>query len=89
MKVVVGAGRLLCAPEIVDGMKAGVWRAPEALDSLKSNKAQVIQVGEDVDGFAKGDVVYYSKYAAVSVDVEDDTYMVIAAEEVMLKIEGL
>ncbi len=87
MKITVGKGRLLCKPaEVFTESEGGISFAISALDSMKAMYATVIQ--SQHDGFKKGDVVYFGKFSGIEVEVEKKTYLVIAADEVLLKLDA-
>ena len=87
MKITVGSGRLLCKPEdVATESEGGITFAMSALDSMKSMYATVIQSHHE--GFVKGDVVYFGKFSGIEVEVEKKSYLVIAADEVLLKIDA-
>lgn len=87
MKITVGKGRLLCEPtKVATESEGGVQYALSALDSMKSMTALVLQ--SEHEDFEECDTVYFGKYSGIEVEVDDRIYLVIAADEVLLKTVG-
>lgn len=89
MELRVGRGRLLCKrEEVEDQLDSGLFIAESAKDALKPDHAEVLQVGEGVEGFQTGQTVYFGKYAGADVKVGDEEYLIVSAEEVLLTLLG-
>ncbi len=96
MKLFVGNGRLLCKPEdVIEETKGGILLTHTAMETMKSDRAEILQIGPDVNDFAGdseefkvGDMVYFGKYAGAEIEVEGITYLIIAADEVLLHTTG-
>lgn len=87
MKIKVGKGRLLCEPpaEMTES-EGGIQIPLSALDSMKSMHALVIKSGSE--DFDEGERVYFGKYSGIEVELGEKTYLIIAAEEVLLSTFG-
>ena len=60
----------------------------EIMDSVDSDnryiKAEVISIGNLVEGVSEGDVVYYDKHAGHGIQWEDKLYQVIMVHDIVL-----
>jgi len=87
MEISVGKGRLLCT--VTEDVYEGLLVIPDsAKEAMKSSYATIVQTGSGVEGKKKGDIVHYGKFAGAEVEVDGETYFVIADEEVLLTVSG-
>ena len=75
----------LIVKKIKEPKKVGGLLITEALDEdHRYSKAEVISVGNLVEGIKENDIVYYDKHAGHSIQYEDILYYVIKIGDVVL-----
>ena len=47
-------------------------------------EAKVISVGEEINGLKENDSIYYDRHAGHSIEIENKTYQVIKAQDVVV-----
>jgi chaperonin GroES len=47
-------------------------------------EAKVISVGEEINGLKENDSIYYDRHAGHSIEIENKTYQVIRAQDVVV-----
>jgi len=61
--------------------KSGIIIPTQAQE--KPNRGTVVAIGRDVD-LAIGDVVIYGKYGGVEIKLDNETYMILREEDILL-----
>jgi len=60
---------------------------PETASKDKPQQGEVIAIGPDFKGVKKGDTVIFAKYGGTEIKVENEEYLVLAADDVLARAE--
>jgi len=60
---------------------------PETANKDKPQRGEVIAVGSDFKGVKMGDTVIFAKYGGTEIKVENEEYLVLAADDVLALAE--
>lgn len=50
----------------------------------KPDKGTVVNIGEEVKTMVEGDVVFFTKYSGTEVEIEDEKYLVLKEDNVLV-----
>ena len=80
-------GRNLIIEKIVEGTTettGGLLLAELHRDDIRYIRATVIEVGDEVQGLNKGDVIHYDRHAGHKIELEEKSYHVIKTQDVVV-----
>ena len=80
-------GRNLIIEKIEEGTtetKGGLLLAELHRDDIRYIRANVIEVGDEVLGLKKQDLIYYDRYAGHKIEIENKSYHVIKTQDVVV-----
>ena len=80
-------GRNLIIEKIEEGTtetSGGLLLAELHRDDIRYIRATVIEVGDEVQGLIKGDLIYYDRHAGHKIEIKDKSYHVIKTQDVVV-----
>ena len=80
-------GRNLIIEKIEEGTtetKGGLLLAELHRDDIRYIKAIVIEIGDEVQGLVKGDLIHYDRHAGHKIEIKNKSYHVIKAQDVVV-----
>jgi co-chaperonin GroES (HSP10) len=80
-------GRNLIIEKIEEGTtetKGGLLLAELHRDDIRYVRANVIEVGDEVLGLKKEDLIYYDRHAGHKIEIENKSYHVIKTQDVVV-----
>ena len=80
-------GRNLIIEKIEEGnteTKGGLLLAELHRDDIRYIRANVIEVGDEVLGLKKEDLIYYDRHAGHKIEIENKSYHVIKTQDVVV-----
>ncbi len=80
-------GRNLIIEKIKEGTtstKGGLLLAESHKDDIRYLKANVISVGDEVEGLNTGDVIFYDRHSGHKIELKDKSYHVIKLQDVVV-----
>tara|TARA_R110002050_G_scaffold2789_3_gene15524 strand:- start:37 stop:297 length:261 start_codon:yes stop_codon:yes gene_type:complete len=80
-------GRNLIIEKIKEGTtetKGGLFLAEIHRDDIRYVRANVIEIGDEVQGLKKDDLIYYDKHAGHKIEIKDKSYHVIKTQDVVV-----
>ena len=80
-------GRNLIIQKIEEGTtatKGGLLLAEPHKEDIRYIKAQIIDVGDELDILKKEDIIFYDKHAGHKIEIENKSYHVIKSHDVVV-----
>ena len=80
-------GRNLIIQKIQEGTtetEGGLFLAELHRDDIRYIKANIIDVGDEVVGIKKQDIIFYDKHAGHKIDINNEIYHVIKSQDVVV-----
>jgi chaperonin GroES len=80
-------GRNLIIEKIKEGTtktKGGLLLAENQREDIRYTEADVLSVGEQVEGLKKGDKIFFDRHAGHKIEIDKKTYHVIKAQDVVV-----
>lgn len=80
-------GRNLIIEKIKEGTtetKGGLLLAGLHRDDIRYVRANVVEIGDEVVGLQKDDVIYYDRHAGHKIEINDKSYHVIKTQDVVV-----
>ena len=80
-------GRNLIIQKVEQGTtktEGGLLLAELHKDDIRYIKASVIDVGEEIRGLKKKDLIFYDKHAGHKIEIENEIYHVIKVQDVVV-----
>ena len=87
MKIKPLGERIVVKPLKQEEKTEGGIYLPETAAKDKPQQGEVIAVGSDFKGVKKGDTVIFAKYGGTEIKVENEEYLVLAADDVLALAE--
>jgi chaperonin GroES len=64
--------------------KGGLLLAEKQREDIRYNEANVLSVGEQVEGLKEGDKIFFDRHAGHKIEIDKKTYHVIKAQDVVV-----
>ena len=64
--------------------KGGLLLNKNDRSDIRYIEANIISVGDDIKGLAKDDKIFYDRHAGHSIEIDNNTYQVIKAQDVVV-----
>jgi len=80
-------GRNLIIEKIKEGTtktKGGLLLAENQREDIRYTEADVLSVGEQVEGLKEGDKIFFDRHAGHKIEIDKKTYHVIKAQDVVV-----
>ena len=80
-------GRNLIIEKIKEGTtktKGGLLLAENQREDIRYTEADILSVGEQVEGLKEGDKIFFDRHAGHKIEVDKKTYHVIKAQDVVV-----
>jgi chaperonin GroES len=80
-------GRNLIIEKIKEGTtktKGGLLLAENQREDIRYTEADVLSVGEQVEGLKEGDRIFFDRHAGHKIEIDKKTYHVIKAQDVVV-----
>tara|TARA_R100000781_G_scaffold97369_1_gene61203 strand:- start:76 stop:336 length:261 start_codon:yes stop_codon:yes gene_type:complete len=80
-------GRNLIIEKVEEGTtetKGGLLLAENHRDDIRYIKANIIEVGDELNILKKGDTIFYDRHAGHKIEVENKSYHVIKSHDVVV-----
>ena len=80
-------GRNLIIQKVEQGTtktEGGLLLAELHKDDIRYIKASVVDIGEEIKGLKKNDLIFYDKYAGHKIEIENEIYHVIKVQDVVV-----
>ena len=80
-------GRNLIIQKIKEGTtktKGGLLLAENQREDIRYTEADILSVGEQVEGLKKGDKIFFDRHAGHKIEIDKKTYHVIKAQDVVV-----
>ncbi len=80
-------GRNLIIEKIKEGTtktKGGLLLAENQREDIRYTEADILSVGEQVEGLKKGDKIFFDRHAGHKIEIDKKTYHVIKAQDVVV-----
>jgi len=80
-------GRNLIIEKIKEGTtktKGGLLLAENQREDIRYTEANVLSVGEQVEGLKEGDKIFFDRHAGHKIEIDKKTYHVIKAQDVVV-----
>jgi len=80
-------GKNLIIQKIEEGTtktEGGLFLAELHKDDIRYIKANVIDVGDEIKGLAKKDIIFYDRHAGHKIEIQEEIYHVIKAHDVVV-----
>ena len=80
-------GRNLIIEKIKEGTtktKGGLLLAENQREDIRYTEADVLSVGEQVEGLKDGDKIFFDRHAGHKIEIDKKTYHVIKAQDVVV-----
>ena len=80
-------GRNLIIEKIKEGTtktKGGLLLAENQREDIRHTEADILSVGEQVEGLKEGDKIFFDRHAGHKIEIDKKTYHVIKAQDVVV-----
>ena len=80
-------GRNIIIEKLKEGTtatKGGLLLAESQREDIRYTKADVLSVGEQVEGLKEGDKIFFDRHAGHKIEIDKKTYHVIKAQDVVV-----
>jgi chaperonin GroES len=80
-------GRNLIIQKIKEGTtktKGGLLLAENQREDIRYTEADILSVGEQVEGLKEGDKIFFDRHAGHKIEIDKKTYHVIKAQDVVV-----
>ena len=80
-------GRNLIIKKIKEGTtktKGGLLLAENQREDIRYTEADILSVGEQVEGLKEGDKIFFDRHAGHKIEIDKKTYHVIKAQDVVV-----
>ena len=80
-------GRNLIIEKIKEGTtktKGGLLLAENQREDIRYTEADILSVGEQVEGLKEGDKIFFDRHAGHKIEIDKKTYYVIKAQDVVV-----
>jgi chaperonin GroES len=80
-------GRNLIIEKIKEGTtktKGGLLLAENQREDIRYKEADILSVGEQVEGLKEGDKIFFDRHAGHKIEIDKKTYHVIKAQDVVV-----
>jgi len=80
-------GRNLIIEKIKEGTtktKGGLLLAENQREDIRYTEADILSVGEQVEGLKNGDKIFFDRHAGHKIEIDKKTYHVIKAQDVVV-----
>jgi chaperonin GroES len=80
-------GRNLIIEKIKEGTtktKGGLLLAENQREDIRYTEADILSVGEQVEGLKDGDKIFFDRHAGHKIEIDKKTYHVIKAQDVVV-----
>jgi chaperonin GroES len=80
-------GRNLIIEKIKEGTtktKGGLLLAENQREDIRYTEADILSVGEQVEGLKEGDKIFFDRHAGHKIEIDKKTYHVIKAQDVVV-----
>tara|TARA_B100000497_G_C7689257_1_gene418553 strand:+ start:1005 stop:1265 length:261 start_codon:yes stop_codon:yes gene_type:complete len=80
-------GRNLIINKIKEGTtktKGGLLLAENQREDIRYTEADILSVGEQVEGLKEGDKIFFDRHAGHKIEIDKKTYHVIKAQDVVV-----
>ena len=80
-------GRNLIIQKIKEGTtktKGGLLLAENQREDIRYKEADILSVGEQVEGLKEGDKIFFDRHAGHKIEIDKKTYHVIKAQDVVV-----
>ena len=64
--------------------KGGLILSEKLKEDIRYRKGKIISVGELIKGVKTGDNIYYDKHAGFNVEIDDEIFLVIKQQDVVI-----
>ena len=80
-------GRNLIIEKIKEGTtktKGGLLLAENQREDIRYTEADILSVGEQVEGLKEGDKIFFDRHAGHKIEIDKKTYHIIKAQDVVV-----
>lgn len=80
-------GRNLIIQKIKEGTtktKGGLLLAENQREDIRYTEADILSVGEQVEGLKEGDKIFFDRHAGHKIEIDKKTYHVIKAQDIVV-----